>query len=232
MRACWSAVRKSRSGTATYMVEPVAGFIDSYLDDVWQYKHNARPRQRKLAPLEAAARTAVLGLSDHHDLGRLWEVYERQIADRLATASNSAWLDVNKEHADRLRSLARAITQIVAGTSAGNNPLRSELTLGSIYPRVSRSYTAAREAMSPRIRNRFDELFQQWLYFVYDPLTALAGYFGGRASEAAHRMRRGTGARVNEVEILGNAKSRMERAGLRPRGSSLARVVASFCHAR
>lgn len=190
----------------TFVVESVSRFIDGYLDHVWQYKHNARPRQRKLTPLEVAARAAVLGLSDHHDLGRLWETYERQIADRFAKAGEAPWVDLAAANAASLRTLANTLGQIAAGAAVVKDPLRSALTLGAIYERVSPNYTAARDAMSPRVRNEFDELFQQWLYFVYDPLAALASYFTGQATEAAQRMRRGTGARVNEAKILGNAE--------------------------
>lgn len=51
------------------VVRSVSDYIAEYLDQSWPYKHDARPRQRKLQPLELAARTAILGLSDHHDLG-------------------------------------------------------------------------------------------------------------------------------------------------------------------
>lgn len=188
------------------VVESVAGFIDGYLDQVWMYKHNARPRQRKLSPLEASARAAVPGLSDQHDLARLWELYERQIAERLASTETAPWTALNEVKPSSLDALARTLKQAAANVKVGKDPLRSTLTLAAIYSKASHSYAETRDAMSPQIRNRFDEAFQQWLYFVYDPLTAVASYFGGRASEAAHRMRRGTGARVNEAEILKNAE--------------------------
>ena len=189
----------------TYVVQAVSGFVDGYLDQVWIYKHNARPRQRKLAALEAAARTAVLGLSDHHDLHRLWERYERQVADRLAAAATAPWVNVDTDAAARLKALSIALVRVADSATIGSDPSRSGLTVGAIYSEVSRSYAAARDALTTRPRNRFDELFQHWLYWVYDPLAALADSFGERASEAALRMRRGTGARVNEAEILGHA---------------------------
>ena len=114
-------------------------------------------------------------------------------------------MTIDRESAGRLQVLATALARVARGTAISSDPSRSGLTMGSIYPEAARSYTAARDGMSSRLRNRPDELFQQWLYLVYDPLAALAAYFGARASEAAHRMRRGTGARVNEAEILGNA---------------------------
>ncbi|HJU19743.1 MAG TPA: hypothetical protein VJ770_25085 [Stellaceae bacterium] len=189
----------------TFVVESVGDFVAGYLEQVWVYKHNARPRQRKLPRLEAAARTAILGLSDYYDLGRLWETYERQVVDRLGTAASADWVAVDRDGAAQLKALAGALARVANAATVARDPLKSRLTMGAIYHEVSRTYAAAREQLTARARGRFDERFQHWLFRVYDPLSAVAAYFGGRASEAAHRMRRGTGARVNEAEILGGA---------------------------
>ncbi|MER9064375.1 hypothetical protein [Mesorhizobium sp. M0698] len=204
----------------TFVVQPVDDFVVSYLDQVWLYKHNARPRQRKLPPLDIAARMAVLGLSDHHDLTRLWEVYEHQVADRLGSAAEAPWARVDVSNVASLTALANSLRTVAERATAGSDPLRSKLTMGAIFRGVTSSYTAAREGMRAGVRSRFDELFQQWLYFVYDPLSALATYFGSRASEAAHRMRRGTGARVDEAEILKNAISEWAERGFGPEDRS------------
>lgn len=193
-----------------FVVEAVSDFVGGYLDRVWLYKHSARPRQRKLAPLVAAARTAILGLSDHHDLGRLWEIYERQVAGMLGAALSANWTAVDKDNAESLSALAVALESHARTATVGRDPSRSALTMGAIYTAVSRTYDLARDRMQPRIRSRFDELFQQWLYGVYDPLSAVAAYFGARESEAGHRMRRGTGARVNEAEVLKDTTSEWE----------------------
>ena len=201
-----------------FIVEPIEGFVDTYLEQVWPYKHNARPRQKKLSPLEAAARAAIVGLSDHHDLGRLWEGFERQIARRLGEASSAAWLNLCKADntlAGRLSNLAGALARAgAAGT--GRDPLTSKLTLTAIYTAVSRIYDAARQDMSPTVRYTFDERFQQWLFWVYDPLSAVAAYFGARQTEAAQRMRKGTGSRVDESEILRNAIAEWDERGYGP----------------
>ena len=191
----------------TVVVQPVDDYLDGYLEKVWRYKHDARPRQKKLLQLEAAARAAVLGLSDHHDLARLWETYERQVAGRLAASTTAAWMTSDGENSGRLNLLAEVLSRVASDVTFGHDPTKSRLTMGAVYSKVSRAYTAAREGMPAHIRNRFDELFQQWLFWVYDPLSAVATYFGERESEAAHRMRQGTGARVNEGNILGQAKS-------------------------
>ena len=192
--------------TPTFIVESASNYVDSYLEQVWLYKHNARPRQRKLSQLEVAARTAVLGLSDHHDLGRLWEAYERQIADRLATSA-ADWVTADRKSGSRLKTLARALSRVADNATFRRDPMKSGLTMEAVYSEVSRAYTEARREMQARVRNRFDELFQHWLYWVYDPLSVVAAYFGGRESEAAHLMHLGTGARVNEAKILERAKS-------------------------
>lgn len=189
----------------TSVVLSVADFVDEYLERAWLYRHDARPRQRKFSPLEVAARTAILGLSDHHDLGRLWETYERQIAERLGAAGSADWVAAHKDGAAELKALAGALERVGSVTTTGRDPVTSRLTMNAAYQAVSRLYDPARERMSPRTRSRFDEQFQQWLFWVYDPLSAIAAYFGSRESEAAHRMRRGTGARVDEVQLLKRA---------------------------
>lgn len=191
----------------TSVVESVGNFVDGYLEQVWIYKHHARPRQKKLSRLDTAARAAILGLSDHHDLGRLWEVYERQIADRLGAAAAADWVAADSDGAEQLKALATALARVARATSAVRDPLKSSLTMGAVYTAVSRAYAAAREKLPARARSRFDEQFQHWLFSVYDPLSAVAQYFGGRESEAALRVRRGTGARAKEAEIFSQAVS-------------------------
>lgn len=189
----------------TSVVESVNDFVDTYLEQVWIYKHNARPRQKRLSQLDAAARAAILGLSDHHDLGRLWEVFERQIADRLGAAAVAPWVTADKESAPQLKALADSLARVAGASTVGRDPLKSTLTMGAVYTDVGRAYAVAREKLPARSRSKFDEQFQHWLFSVYDPLSALASYFGRRESEAALRVRRGTGARVKEVEILAQA---------------------------
>ena len=93
----------------------------------------------------------------------------------------------DKNVAARLSTLAGALSR--AGAAAGKAPLASKLTMKVVYPKYL-GYDAARQAMAPTIRDTFDERFQQWLFWVYDPLSAVAAYFGVRQTEAAQRMRR------------------------------------------
>ena len=193
-----------------FVVEGVNKFVSQYLDQVWLYKHNARPRQKKLSRLEIAAKTSILGLSDHHDLVRLWERYEDQIADRLQRATETRWAGLanGDENGDKrnLDALASALRRAAENAPIGREPMLSTLSMTAVFTKVSRPYTHARSRMSATDRRQFDEAFQQWLYWVYDPLSAVAAYFVPRESEAAHRMRRGTGGRVNEAQILANAQ--------------------------
>ena len=189
----------------SFVVEEVREFVSNYVDQVWLYKHNARPRQKKPRPLELAARSAILGLSDHHDLLRLWEVYEHQVAERLQQAAEAKWATVANGGSPSLGGLASALRFAAESAAPGRDPASSALSAAAIFAKVSQSYTDARDGMSASDRRNFDDVFQQWLYWVYDPLSAIAAYFGARESEAAHRMRRGTGGRVNEAQILADA---------------------------
>lgn len=184
------------------IVESVGGFIERSLEDMWLYKHNARPRQRRLPLLESAARTAMLGLSDHRDLVGLWRAYEHQIVTRLGTAAAAPWTKLDPQNSRPLSALGQKLRDAAHRAPIGDDPVNSKLRMGAIFSEVHEEYTAARSAMPAVLRNRFDEVFQQWLYQVYDPLSGIAAYFGNRASEAAHRMRRGTGARVDEAALL------------------------------
>lgn len=189
-----------------FVVEGVSEFVSNYLDQVWLYKHNARPRQKKLSQLDLAAKTAILGLSDHHDLVRLWEQYEHQVADRLQRAPDAQWTRLANATQANLGSLASTLRRAAENVSIGLDPASSSLSMTAVFAKVSQPYTQARGRMSASDRRHFDEAFQQWLYWVYDPLSAIAAYFGSRESEAAHRMRRGTGGRVNEAQILADAR--------------------------
>lgn len=188
------------------VVEGVSEFVDSYVDQIWLYKHNARPRQKRLSRLERAARSAVVGLSDHHDLVRLWELYEHQVAERLQQGADAEWVGSAKGGEANLGALASAIQHAAENAAMGRDPASSALSMAAVFAKVSKPYTDARNRMRATDRRQFDEAFQQWLYWVYDPLSAIAAYFGARESEAAHRMRRGTGGRVNEAQILADAQ--------------------------
>ncbi|MBC6439904.1 MAG: hypothetical protein GDA49_05725 [Rhodospirillales bacterium] len=188
------------------VVEGVTDFISNYVDQVWLYKHDARPRQKRLSQLEIAARSAIPGLSEWHDLVGLWELYERQVAERLQHGANAKWASLTPGAATQLATLASVLRRSAETANMGRDPASSALSMAAVFSKVTQPYAGARDRMNPAERRQFDETFQQWLYWVYDPLSAIAGYFGTRESEAADRMQRGTGGRVNEAEILANAQ--------------------------
>src|SRR5437016_3780982 len=127
---------------STSVVESVGDFVDGYLEQVWVYRHTARPRQRRLSHLEAAARMAIVGLSDHHKPGRLWEVYERQMAERLAAAASSDWKTCDIGSVAELNASAGALERVGAGAATGRDPLKSRLTLEANTDRDDRVYGA------------------------------------------------------------------------------------------
>ncbi len=187
------------------VVHAVDAFVSDYLQQVWPHKHDARPRQRKLSPLETAGRAAIVGLSTADDLRGLWETYEHQISARLGEATSAKWVRESTTGDLQLRSLAAALSRFGAGARISRDPIGSGLAMSALYTAVGRPYNAVREAMSVQHRNEFDEHFQHWLYWVYDPLAAYAEYFADREIESAYRIRRATGDRTTEADVLRSA---------------------------
>lgn len=178
------------------LVEP---FINQYLDGVWRYKNEARPRQRKLSDLELRARRAYFGLCDLRALRGLWRTYETQIAERL-TSEDAEWRrTTSSEKSDMLH---RALVTAARRGGAAEDPARSSLSMDRVYAQVRHQYAALRQDLAAPQREKFDQAFQRWLYWVYDPLCALAAYFSPLRTEGATRIRKGTGTRADEAAIL------------------------------
>ena len=192
---------KSQLDLPESIILEVDGFVRDYIEYVWSYKIGARLRSRSITPLEAAARTAVLGLSTHEDLIGLWECFEIQISDRLRKASEASWLAQASGGAGGAQMLAAALEE-AAVTSVGHDPTSSRLSMGRVFGRVKQEYTDVRGNMNEASRDKFDEKFQRWLFWVYDPLSAIESYFGERQTEAGQRIREGTAGRVNEAEVM------------------------------
>ena len=178
----------------------VDDFVKDYIEHAWSYKNGARLRSRKIRSLEVAARTAVLGLSTHEDLAGLWECFEIQISRRLGEASQASWMET-ADSVHYVRLLAAALEKAVV-SAVGRDPTSSRLSMGQVFERVKKEYTDVRENMNEASRGQFDENFQRWLFWVYDPLSAIESYFGERQTEAGQRMRDGTAGRVNEAEVI------------------------------
>ena len=191
-------------GISDRVVTLVGPFIRDLLSHFWAYTHGARPRQKRLTPLETEARRAYFGLCDVQMLQHLWSVYERQISERLKTLGEEAWASVDVSVAARPlgAALARALNACGARGQGGGDPLASRMRLDRIYREVSRPYEGFRQALTATAREAFDEAFQKALFHIYDPLSALAVAFGERRMDGGGRIARGTGHLARESEIL------------------------------
>ncbi|GAB6056902.1 helicase domain-containing protein [Desulfonatronum parangueonense] len=195
------------------LVELVPKFINAYLGDIWQYKHDARARPRRLPPLETRARMAFFGLGTPADLKGIWNVYELQIIERLKQAMDAAWVvKLQKDSTKKTSSetLATALS-ICANISPGNNPIGSRLRLDDIYQRVSGQYEEHRNTLKGTARENFDNLFKQWIYHVYDPFDALKIYWSDHFLTGKERMKAGTASRIETNEILQSLQQDWEK---------------------
>ena len=189
----------------TSVVSLIDPFIKSFLDKVWRYRHDARPRQRKIPLLEQRARTAFFGLVKSTDLGNLWHGYETQIAERLSQADQADWVATSQNPSQvepALSNLAHALKERALGITSGREPLQAPLRMDVLYRQVSSIYEHVRADLETSVRQNFDEAFMRWLFWVYDPLTALESFFTSQRSEGAERIKRGTGFRANETQVL------------------------------
>lgn len=181
----------------------VTPFITDYLDDAWRYKHEARLRQRKLSPIEERARLAFFGLCSSRDLKRLWMNFEDQIAARLLQTERGNWSKtVTARHNEDLSRLFESIQGFSAKAKVQDQPKYSSLSMGSLYVHVSNPYRNLRDMLSGAALKKFDESFMHWLYWVYDPLSAITSYFCEHRSEGATRIRKGTASRADENEVI------------------------------
>ncbi len=178
------------------VIEQTGPFIEDLLARSWMFTFGARPRQRRLTPLEAEARQAYFGLSGADMLATLWRGYERQIRAGLARVSES--LAVGQAGA----ALARALAACAARSADNGDPMASRLRLDTLFRDVQHPYDALREALGPRARDAFDDYFRQLLYRIYDPLAALAAAFAPLRMEGGARIGKGTGHQANVAEVL------------------------------
>lgn len=188
------------------VITEVNGFIKRYIDQVWNYKHGARSRTRNMPQLEIAARTSISGLSTHEDLAELWECFEEQISDRLRQASRAAWFAGATEGAGDIKLLVSAIER-AANARSGQDPAFSSLSMAKVFDKVREEYNEVRQSRNGAAKQRFDEAFSQWLYWVYDPLSAIESYFGGRETVAGYRIKVGTAGVAREAEVIERARS-------------------------
>jgi hypothetical protein len=196
------------------VVELVSNFVQRYLNGAWVYKYEARLRPRHVSDLERRARQAFFGLCPASDLKGCWQTFEGQIATRLFLAGDSQWLATMNNENSSASGKAQKLADSLA--SAGQQPLSrdpfgSSMRMDPLFRRVRRDYEDLREELLPGVREKFDEAFHRWLYWVYDPLNALKEYFQANFYEGELRIKRGTAARIQENEVVGSIKSDWER---------------------
>jgi len=110
---------------------------------------------------------------------------------------------------EALSSLAIAF-QAASRRTAGENPIRSELRMGSVFKKVRPAYESLRESLSLGDRDRFDNLLLQWLFSVFDPIDTLKVYFDDKMDAGQGRIRKGTGSRLNDEEVIGLIRKDLE----------------------
>lgn len=190
------------------VVEVVESFISRYLGGVWTYKHNAKLRRRKLFIYEEKGRQAFWGLCTPKDLKDCWLIFESQIADRLKQAEGSKWfsLSSSKESKIIIEKLASSLVSASLKLTA-SSPQTSAFNMDVIYQAVKSVYEGLRIVlMEENHVENFDQEFQQWLFWVYDPYDALVSYFYDMLHQGGIRIRNGVGLKIRENEVLGAIK--------------------------
>ncbi len=184
------------------IISDIKSFIDNYLENTWLYKHNARPIQKKLTTLEKRARAAFFGLLKSESMPKLWRVYQDQIINRIGQTDDSKWMTLQTKQNKSFLALAKSLKHHAQSASISDRPFSSMLRMDMVYKMVSDSYENARENLTVEERLSFDNHFMHWLFWVYDPINALKTFFTSTREEGALRIRKGTGSRANETEVM------------------------------
>lgn len=207
------------------IVELVDEFVHKYLGEVWAYKHHAKPRRKKLFIYDKRGRHAFFGLCNATQLKDCWLSFETQISERLAQARTAIWLNppnkksIKNTVVTRLniydknsieaisKSLADAFIDYSRKTTS-STPATSQFRMDSVYSYVSKEYEDLRKAHKKEGGlEEFDLKFQQWLYWVYDPLDGIKSYFQDKFYEGGVRIKNGIAAKMSENEILDNIRA-------------------------
>lgn len=184
-------------------------FISTYVDEKWQHKGHARLRTREIANAEKRAREALFNLCKPRELSALWRTFENQIRERLASASNAGWITVAQTVSDDAAAAAARLAEEMQSTvSPADGPQFSQLRMDAIFQRVRRYYDACRgqfvrnDRPLEEQRTEFDASFARWLFYVYDPLDAIATYFVQHRNEGVARIKSGTGELLSADTII------------------------------
>jgi hypothetical protein len=177
------------------VVSYVPAFIRDYVADMWRVTNGARPIQRQMDPATIRAREAMLNLCPVRDLEGLWARLEAQVRDRLAGALTANWIDIANDESQEAGALAKELAEDLATVPVRQNRqlLDSDARMDALWLRVRKPYDDCRKALKGQKRDRFDDAFAAWLYWVFDPLDALRSYFEKQERACLQRIKNGTG---------------------------------------
>jgi hypothetical protein len=209
-------------GIPTEVVELVPDFISALITNSWTHKNGARLSQRKTDdPQGLRAREAFFSLCTDADLRGCWNTYKKQISSRLKKTGKADWyklcVRVDKALASKLAAaLVRRGNSYKHDRMSESDPRRSDLRMDSLYAMCGRSYEGIREVIDgKKEKERFEDEFAKWLFYVYDPLDCLSAYFKSKRHEGGLRIKKGTASRADEQavieEILGDWGERYYR---------------------
>jgi len=191
------------------VVELVEAFVAKYLASIWEYKHNAKPRKKKLFIHEKRGHQAFWGLCSSKDLKNCWAAFESQITERLGQAKDALWLNISTSQKSQiaLDKLSARLSNL-STTQIGVSPAESLLNMDLIYKSVRQEYENARILIiEDKQIETFDQEFQKWLFWVYDPMEALKSYFSDDLYQGGIRIKNGVGFKVREDTVIEGIKA-------------------------
>jgi hypothetical protein len=191
------------------VVEFVETFITKYLGSIWEYKHNAKPRKKKLFIHEKRGRQAFWGLCSPKDLKNCWAAFESQITERLGQAKDALWLNIATSQKSQIaiHKLSARLSNL-STTQINASPAESLLNMDLVYKSVRQEYENARALIiEDKQIETFDQEFQKWLFWVYDPLAALVSYFNDDLYRGGIRIKNGVGFKVREETVIEGIKA-------------------------
>jgi hypothetical protein len=191
-------------GVPADVVSYIPDFVHGYVDRVWQHKHEARLRTKKITEAESRAREAFFNLCKVKDLRGVWEFFEQQVSERLQQATKAEWVNAAEQSSAKARSEAKRFAEALQSirVRAQKDPTGSKLRMDSVFARVRPTYDACRGSMQEKERRGFDAKFARWLFWVYDPVDALAAYFRQHENEGIARIKQGTLELVKAEDIV------------------------------
>jgi hypothetical protein len=187
-------------------VSLVGDFLADYVAGSWRSKGGARLRIKQLSYVEARAREALLNLCKAADLNRMWGIFESQVRERLTKSIEPDWIEIGRRSGSACETLtAKLLSALGSEARVCSDPKDSVLRMDPVYERVRPLYVQCRTAFEEDGRRRFDSAFARWLYWVYDPLDALATFVRRFEAEGVARIRNGTGEIMTARQVIAGA---------------------------